>query len=270
MRELAEDYLTYRGKEGSITWVCNSSRNTQLALLNGYIDLALTYERDQEALAESEGWSRTAGCVFHDHFVLAGPTSDPAAVATAPSVAQAFERIASGKHLFHSRVDSSATMFKDRSIWESTGYRPWDDEAATSSWYRTSVLSPADALKRADAAGAYCLTDRSTLLRQTALGVISGFTVFFEPTHSTHPLMNNCYALRAPETSKPASQEAARFFQYLVSPAGQAVIGRYGVAEVGLPLFASIEDGYAKTSLVLGRPVNGKWIANLRAVKSRL
>lgn len=269
MKELAENYLASRGGRGSIVWVCNHSRNTQLTLLNGYVDLALTYERGQEALAESEGWSRGAGCVFHDHFVLAGPVSDPAGAATAPSVAQAFARIFSKECLFHSRVDCSATMFKDRSIWEEAGCRPWRDKAAAS-WYRTSILSPAEALKKADADGAYCLTDRSTLLRQTALGTISSLTVFFEPTHPSHPLMNSCHALYSPLAPKAKSWDAARFFQYIVSPEGQAVISRYGVAEAGLPFFAGVGEGYATTKLVRGRPINGKWIVDLGTVQERL
>lgn len=35
----------------------------------GRINVALTYERDDGALTASEGWSKTAGCVFQDPFV---------------------------------------------------------------------------------------------------------------------------------------------------------------------------------------------------------
>ncbi|PKS05483.1 hypothetical protein jhhlp_008861 [Lomentospora prolificans] len=269
IKALTEDYLSKRKDGGSITWVCNHSRNTQLALLRGYIDFGLTYERDQEALAASEGWSHTAGCVFHDHFIVVGPISDPAGIAGTRSLTEAFSRIATTQSQFHCRVDASATMWKERSIWSATGYEPWNDKSAIS-WYKTSVLSPAEALKRSDAAGAYCLADRSTLLHQTRLGTISNSTVFFEPTSTQDQLMNSCYALYSPTAPNPIKREADRFFQYLVSPCGQRLISRYGAAETGLPLFASVDEGYAKERLVGGRPMGGRWVSNSSTIRPRL
>ena len=253
-----------RDKDGRIAWVCNHSRNTQLALLNGYVDFALTYERDQEALAEAEGWSHTAGCVFHDHFCLAGPLSDPAGLASATSLVDAFERIAASGILFHSRADLSATMWKERAIWSLSGRTPWEDK---SSWYKTSVLSPSEALKAADTAGAYFLTDRSTVLRQTGLGNIDNLTIFFEPSHAEDVLMNSCYALFSPKVDNTHVHD---FFMYLVSPRGQTVIREYGIAQTGLPLFAPVQDGLASTRLCGGRPVNGKWIKRTHLDKAIL
>lgn len=264
IKELATDYLKSREKDGRIAWVCNHSRNTQLALLKGYIDFALTYERDQEALAEAEGWSYTAGCVFHDHFCLAGPLSDPAGLAFTTSLDDAFERIAATSSLFHSRADLSATMWKERAIWFLSGRKPWEDK---SSWYITSVLSPSEALKAADTAGAYFLTDRSTVLRQTGLGNIANSTIFFEPTQPGDILMNSCYALFSPTVDNPQVQD---FFMYLVSPRGQAVIREYGMASTGLPLFATIQDGMALTRLRGGRPADGKWVEGTEMGKAML
>jgi tungstate transport system substrate-binding protein len=264
IKELAQDYLKSRDKDGRIAWVCNHSRNTQLALLNGFIDFALTYERDQESVAETEGWSYTAGCVFHDHFCLAGPLSDPAGLASATSLADAFERIAVTGSLFHSRADLSATMWKERAIWSLTSRTPWNDK---SSWYKTSVLSPSEALGAADTAGAYFLTDRSTVLRQTGLGNIINSTIFFEPTQPDDILMNSCYALFSPKVDNPQVQH---FFMYLVSPRGQAVIREYGIAKTGLPLFAPIQDGLALTRLRGGRPADGRWVKGTEMGKAML
>ncbi|KAJ6066240.1 hypothetical protein N7444_000178 [Penicillium canescens] len=55
---LAKDYLLLQKNQGRIEWICNHSRNTQLALLSGYVDIALTYEREQEEIAVSEGWAK--------------------------------------------------------------------------------------------------------------------------------------------------------------------------------------------------------------------
>ncbi|KAJ5650638.1 uncharacterized protein N7484_004361 [Penicillium longicatenatum] len=64
-------------------------------LLKGYVDIALTYEREQEEIAVSEGWAENAGCIFHDHFTLVGPEHDPASVSQAKCIEEAFDRVAS-------------------------------------------------------------------------------------------------------------------------------------------------------------------------------
>ncbi|KAL1861542.1 hypothetical protein Daus18300_008805 [Diaporthe australafricana] len=256
---LANDYLSTLPEERSITWVCNHSRNTQLALLRGYVDVALTYERDQEDLAAAEGWSLTKGCVFHDHFCLAGPVNDPAGVGNATSLPDALRQIAKSRELFHSRADTSATMWKERGLWSACNLRPWEDSETGGSdgqWYQTSLLSPSEALRAADAAGAYLLTDRSTLLRQVSMGTISSTTVFFEPCSEDDVLMNSCYAL-CPTSPSPETME---FLKYLFTERAQNVIKAYGKDQCGLPLFAMAVDGYARTSLKRGMPVKGRWV----------
>lgn len=84
-------------------------------------------------------------------------------------------------------------MWKERALWEMAEIHPWEDDEATR-WYQTSLLTPADALQGADKAGAYLLTDRSTLLRQTGMQSIKETTVFFEPGKENDVLMNSCYA----------------------------------------------------------------------------
>lgn len=253
LRVLAEDYLDTLPEKRSIEWICNHSRNTQLALLHDYIDVALTYERDQEALAASEGWSRTAGCVMHDHFCLAGPAEDPAGVLDTPSLLDGLVRIADAGALFHSRQDLSATMWKERSLWTACKLRPHVDVPA---WYQTSVLSPSEALTGADAAGAYLLTDRSTLLRQVSRGTISNTTVFFEPAAEDDVLMNSCYALCSPR----ASADTQAFVDYLLGNRAQNLIDKYGRDDSGLALFAKAADGFARTRLTGGKPFGGRWI----------
>ncbi|GAB7342408.1 hypothetical protein MBLNU457_g0621t2 [Dothideomycetes sp. NU457] len=171
---LANDYLSTLYEEASIQWICNHSRNTQLALLYGHIDLALTYERDQEQISLSEGWAETHGCAFRDHFCLVGPDHDPANIKTCSTISDALLRIERSQNQFHSRADSSATMFKERQLWIAAALTPWNDKGSAS-WYRTSLLGPSDALVRANIEGAYLLTDRSTLLKQTQLGTVQNF-----------------------------------------------------------------------------------------------
>lgn len=200
---------------------------------------------------------------MHDHFCLAGPLEDPAGVKHASSLLDGLQRIAKHKALFHSRADASATMWKERTLWNTGEFRPWDhlEDEAVSSWYRTSLLSPAEALKKADAAGAYLLTDRSTLLRQVSLGNISRTTVFLEPAAEDDVLMNSCYALSSPQ----ANPVTTAFLDYLLGDRAQELIESYGRNEAGLPLFAKAADGFARTSLKAGRPDGSKWVRRDRA-----
>lgn len=280
MRALSEDYLTTQPQPASIAWICNHSRNTQLALLHDYIDIALTYERAQESIAADEGWSTTVGCAFHDHFCLAGPVSDPANIGSSPSVYDALLRIAETKSLFHSRADASATMWKEQDLWSRCGLAPWEeghsnvisspslppstDTASTSSeWYQTTLYTPSEALITADTAGAYLLTDRSTLLRQTSLQNVHQTTVFFEPTSSDDVLVNSCYALISPreENTMGNATEIKKFLEYMFSERGQTVIATFGRDTLGgFSLFAPMKDGFARTFLRGGRPKHRKWI----------
>ncbi|KAH6651957.1 hypothetical protein BKA67DRAFT_572510 [Truncatella angustata] len=259
LEALAYGYLATLRVPASISWVANHSRNTQLALLQGHIDIALTYERDQEALAESEGWSVTKGCLFHDHFVIAGPRSDPASIRGAGSPAEALGRIARTRSLFHSRQDGSATMYKEAKLWNQNGLTPWSD-ASDADWFKQSAVPPAEAVRKADAVGAYLVTDRSTLLRQTGLQAISQTTVFFEPSNGDDELMNSCYGLCSPNTAGDQTSRPNDFIDYLLSETGQSIVNSYGLRDCELPLFASIKEGFARTRLTGGYPRAGRWV----------
>lgn len=223
--------------------------------------------------------SQTVGCVFHDHFVLIGPSSDPLGLRHLDSVEQALKLLAkAGKvgedgALWHARIDGSATMWKERSLWEGAGLTPWagptvsvsdarkSNTTSSSYWYHTSFNGPADALIAADMAGAYALTDRSTLLRQTALRTAKDVTVLFEPVCEQDVLLNTCYALRQVESrSSEVEMETSRFLDYLMGDRGQQDIAQFGESEAGVSFFAPAKDGCAKTRLRGGRPLNGRWI----------
>ncbi|KAL1900953.1 hypothetical protein Sste5346_002014 [Sporothrix stenoceras] len=128
------------------------------------------------------------------------------------------------------------------------------------------LSTPEDALINAAAAGAYLLTDRSTLLRQTWVQSIpnNSITVFFEPTRDDDVLMNSCYSLNAKVSNPQYAKGTQQFLDFLSSPRGQDIIANYGVRETGLPLFAPVIDGFATTFLKGGRPHNGRWVFSSR------
>lgn len=223
-----------------------------------YVDVAFTYEREQEELSVTEGWAVDTGCVFHDHFCLVGPSVDPAKIRNLSSVYDAFAQIAEIGCLFHSRADGSATMHKERSIWRQIQREPWLDASAVH-WYKTSSHTPSDALIDADAAGAYLLVDRSTLLSQTIRRMIKDSTVYFEPTSPDHVLMNSCHAIYATRASGPVLAAIVRFLTYVQSPRGQRHIAEFGRGTSGKSLFSPVVDGLAEPELRGGYAREGRW-----------
>lgn len=207
--------------------------------------------------------------MFHDHFVLAGPSSDPAGIRHSEDVEAGFSKIQQVQALFHSRADASATMWKERSIWAKSGTKPWSTPE-TSPWYKESTLSPAEALIAADAAGAYLLTDRSTLLRQTSLGTIHNVTVFLEPDGPDDILINDCYASVASQQGEGRSTHIESFIEYLFGEAGQGLISDFGKLETGHPFFAPLTNKNSFSILAGGLPKNGRWSEACSPLRFRL
>jgi tungstate transport system substrate-binding protein len=197
--------------------------------------------------------------------VLAGPESDPAGVKQCGTLSSALLAIwelgAEGAEgvKWHARNDDSATMWKERSLWDMAddGLKPWDTKAC-GNWYQMSVCTPAEAIQRADLDEAYLLTDRATLLRQTALGAVGRTTVFFEPGGESDVLMNSCYALFSSEKGEGSGHRDA-FLKYMVGERGQEVVESFGV-EAGLALFAGVKAGLSRRHLRGGIPRGGKWV----------
>lgn len=145
------------------------------------------------------------------------------------------------------------------------GLEPWSDnddgDAGRAAWYVCSVHMPAEALKAADPEGAYLLIDRATLLRQTAAGTIANTTVFFEPRAADDVLINSCFGCcRADLRDGDEGGVVGGFWGFVAGEEGQRLVREFGRDEAGLPFFAASGDGFAKETLVGGRPVGGKWV----------
>ncbi|CAK7223853.1 Glycoside hydrolase 2 (Mannanase, beta-galactosidase) [Sporothrix bragantina] len=237
-------------------WVCNHSRHTQAALQAGVVDVALTYEREEEDRAEKEGWSRRVGVLCHDHFVLAGPNSDPAglrrlrqkrAVTNAsnakgtrtlsPSVA--FKVIADTRSPFHTRGDGSATMHREQSLWSAAGVSPGESphDGGDGGWYKRLPCTPLEALRAADAEGAYLLTDRATVLLAYHTGEVRNLDVFVE---GAEELLSPCSILLRSDEKR---NEVMDFVKWLGGQDAQTVVEQYGRGwEAGIPLFTPISQ----------------------------
>ena len=95
----------------------------------GNADLILVHSKSQEEAFIEAGFARTVPgfeaartSFIYNYYVLCGPSADPAGVADAATVMDAFAAIAEGGHTFISRGDASGTHTKEISLWpESLG-----------------------------------------------------------------------------------------------------------------------------------------------------
>lgn len=231
VRQLCETYLEEQrlGDQLKIEWVCNHSRHTQVALQAGVIDIGLTYERDEEARAEREGWSTTVDILCHDHFVLAGPIDNPAGLGGGECIACAFHAIAASRANFHTRGDGSATMHKEHQLWEMAGVSP--RQRSSSSWYKRIPCTPLEALVRANVDKAYLLTDRATFLLAKHKGEIKDMVVYVE---GGAELMNSCAAVVRSDERR---YVVWKLVNWLKGEIAQGVIRSYGATwRTAIPL----------------------------------
>ena len=139
----------------------------------GNADLILVHSKKQEeAFIEAgfatvvEGFEAERVSFLYNYYVLCGPSADPAGVAAAASVKDAFAAIAEGKYAFVSRGDNSGTHTKEISLWpEELGIAVEADSfAAYTDWYVSANTGMGACLVMAEEMGAYILTDKATFL----------------------------------------------------------------------------------------------------------
>ena len=143
------------------------------AAKNGNADLILVHSKSQEEAFVEEGFGRVLEgfeterlSFLYNYFVLCGPSADPAGVAEAASVLDAFKAIADGKHTFISRGDGSGTHTKELALWpEEMGITAEAETFADyTEWYVSANTGMGACLVMAEEMGAYILTDKATFL----------------------------------------------------------------------------------------------------------
>ena len=124
----------------------------------------------------TEGFSGERVSFIYNYFVLCGPSADPAGVASAGSVLEAFAAIADGKHPFISRGDGSGTHTKELSLWpEELGItKDAESFAAYTEWYISANTGMGACLVMAEEMDAYILTDKATFLTFVANDGVMG------------------------------------------------------------------------------------------------
>ena len=195
----------------------------------GEFDAIITHSPadEEKFITNGEGLDRRP--FMDNYYLLVGPPADPAALAGAATLTEAFSRLASKEAAFLSRGDNSGTHMRELAIWDDAGI-----DSAGESWYRESAVGQGQNLLVASEKGAYTLVDSST------------FVAFRDKVDLTEYVIDrqepNVYsAIRVnPDRHAGVNSAAAHaFVDFLRSPAGQCLIDEFGRTEYGESLFSA-------------------------------
>jgi tungstate transport system substrate-binding protein len=208
----------------------------------GNADVLLVHSPAAEATFMSNGFGTDRRLVMHNYYIIVGPASDPAGIASASSTVDAFAKIAASGAQFISRADKSGTNTMELSLWKKAAITPTGQP-----WYVETGQGMGATLTIASEKAAYTLTDRATFLtNQKNLDLV--------PLYQSDAALLNAYHVIVVNHDKWPTTNldgANAFANYVVSLAGQAVIMDYGKDKFGQQLF--IPDA-GRTDAELGLP----------------
>ncbi len=193
----------------------------------GDADVVLVHAPEEEQVHAARGEIVGGRRIMRNEFLLLGPADDPAGARGAGGLLDALRAIARTGP-FVSRGDGSGTEIRELALWREAG-------VAVSAVARREETGQGmgATLLLADQRGAYTLSDVATYLAfRDRLRLV--------PLVEGDPRLHNIYhawvvsPARHPAVD-PAAAEA--FVNYLVSPGAQALIGRFGAARFGRPLY---------------------------------
>ncbi len=201
----------------------------------GQVDVLLTHEPRQELAFMEAGSGKRRVLVMHNEFVLVGSPADPAA-ARGRSIDDAFRAIAASGVTFVSRGDRSGTDVAEKSVWGRIGVTP------KAPWYIESGTGQAQSLVVASERKAYMLVDSGTFLSHRSSLALE---LLVEPRPR---LINPYHAITVDPAKFPRvnARGADAFVDFLLSSAGQRLIGEHGRDRYGTPLFtpaAGLDEG---------------------------
>jgi tungstate transport system substrate-binding protein len=126
----------------------------------GDVDALLVHDRAGEHKFVADDFGVDRRDVMHNHFVIVGPSNDPARIRGLKNAQQALSQIGGAAASFASRGDDSGTNRMELRLWQAAGITP-DPRRG---WYRDVGQGMGATLNVASEINAYTLTDRATWL----------------------------------------------------------------------------------------------------------
>ena len=185
----------------------------------GDADVLFVHDQAAEEKIVAEGFALKRYPVMYNDFVLIGPASDPAK-ARGRDIVEAVKKLAAANSAFVSRGDKSGTHAAELRFW---GMAAQAEKKGVG--YRECGCGMGPALNMASASNAYVLADRGSWLsfknRGELVILVEGDTRLF-----------NQYGVMVVNPARHPHVKAAQaqmFVDWVVSPAGQAVIAAYRI-----------------------------------------
>ena len=198
----------------------------------GEADVVLAHSPAAEQTFMEEGYGSERRTVMVNDFVIVGPDDDPAGIRGNPSAVEAMRQIAASQSRFVSRGDDSGTNALELRLWKQAGIEP------AGGWYIESGTGMGETLTIANERSAYTITDRGTYL---ALRDRLELPILVEGDKA---LINIYHVITLNPANGPniniAGGEA--FAAFLLDPTTQEFIGKFGIEELGEPLFTPCAD----------------------------
>ncbi|HTX71215.1 MAG TPA: substrate-binding domain-containing protein [Rectinemataceae bacterium] len=186
----------------------------------GDCDVVLVHARALEDAFMAAGFGLERKDVMYNDFIVLGPASDPAGLASATSASDAFGRIMKTGSTFISRGDNSGTDVKEKDVWKAAGLSP-----KGAAWYKEAGQGMAQVIVMADQLGAYTLSDRATWLNMKDK---FGLKILYQGDKG---LFNPYGVITVNPAKWPKTNiEGARaFMNWLTGPRGRELIASYKI-----------------------------------------
>lgn len=188
----------------------------------GDADVVFVHDATAERKFVQGGYGVNHKEVMYNDFVLIGPKTDPAKVASSKDVLTALQKIAKAKAPFVSRADKSGTHAAELRYWKAAGI---DIGKAKGPWYKETGSGMGPAMNTASSLNAYVLADRGTWLNFKNRGELA---ILVEGDKR----LFNQYGVMLVNPAKHLHVKAelgTAFIDWIVSPEGQAAIAAYTI-----------------------------------------
>ena len=201
----------------TLCWIKAGSGDSLKFLKEKTVDMIMVHAPDEEKKAVADGWATKRELIGSNEFYIVGPPDDPAKIAEAKNVVDAYTRIAKTKAKCFSRGDNSGTHKKEMEIWKRAGISP------SGEWYVVTKDFMTATLKRANDEKGYFMTDSSTWVAEK--NKLPQLKILFRGDKF---LVNTYHTLCQPEGVTPGATIAAKFIDFVSSEKGQKIIRDYG------------------------------------------
>jgi tungstate transport system substrate-binding protein len=231
LKLLGEEFA--RRADAQMVWVKAGTGASLKLLQDKKVDMAMVHAPAQVDKALKDGWAAGKTLIGSNEFYIVGPKNDPAGVAQSTSAADAYQRVEKAGARFVSRGDNSGTHQKEMQIWQKAGTQP------AGVWYIVTKDFMTASLKRANAEGAYFMSDSSTWIMEK--NVAPDLVILYRGDKF---LVNTYHALTSPPGATPGQDTAQKFIAFVASSDGQKIIAGYGRDRFGEGLYN--DEAYAR------------------------